>query len=253
MTSGGRVLLLEDDVQIRRFVSMVLSQLDVALVECAGVQQAVQALEQAPVDVVLCDLMLAGESGFDLIEQIVSHDAWRSARVIVFSAAVDGDDRARMEALGVWGHLSKPTPVAALMRCVSDALAARPAPRAVGASAGRQEDAAAAPRLPTPADEAVAIARFFEGNAELFRAYRDSSRTQFRHDLGQGDQACAEGDLAAMRRLAHSLKSVLGLLGGDALAGRFAALERLARDGQASDVRTQWADLRAFLQLLAQP
>lgn len=252
MARRDRVLLLEDDPQIRRFVSLVLSQLDVELVECAGVADALRALEHAPVDAAICDLMLAGESGFDLIERIVGNAAWNSARVVVFSAAIDTEDRNRMAALGVWGQLPKPTSVSALMRCVQDALAARP-PDGEGSIAGADARADTGLSLPTAADEDAAVARFFEGDMALFRAYRESCRPQFLRDLAQGDQASASADLAGLRRLAHSLKTVVASLGGGALALGFAEIEASARGGHLDEARAQWAAVRGPLQQLADP
>ena len=250
MTRHRRVLLLEDDAQIRRFVALVLEAVDLELVECACVADAVRAFEQGPVDVAICDLMLVGESGFDLIEQVRQHAAWRATRVVVFSAAIDAADRERMAALGVWGELAKPTPISDLLRCVEDALAPMPArPAEAGATAA----VPAAARLPSSADERLAVARFFEGDQALFEAYRDSCRAQFPADVVQGDLACASADWPAMRRLAHSLKTVLGSLGGADLASGFAALEASARLAEADAVRLQWQGLRSFLQQLAEP
>ncbi len=237
MSRRARVLLLEDDPQIRRFVSMVFSQVDADLVECARIAEAVLALEAAPVDVAICDLMLAGESGFDLIERIAATPAWRATRVLVFSAAIDAEDRLRMRTLGVWGQLPKPVGVAELVRTVADALAAAPA--------------AAVSEPISAADEDAAVAGFFAGDRALFEAWRDAARAQFRLDIVQGDAACAGADAPALRRLAHSLKTVVGSLGAPALAARFAELEACAKAGDGPDMRRRWQALRPLLQGLA--
>ena len=248
--SRRRVLLLEDDAQIRRFVSLVLAEVDVELVECACVAEAVHAFEQGPVDLAICDLMLVGETGFDLIERVRRHAPWRATRVVVFSAAIDAADRARMEALDIWGQLAKPTAMADLLRCVEGALAGLPAPPAEPSPVDAVQ---ASPRLPSPAGEQAAVARFFEGDRALFEAYRDSCRAQFPADVAQGDLACASADWPAVRRLAHSLKTVLGSLGGADLATGFAALEASAKRAEADAVRRQWQVLRSFLRQLATP
>jgi DNA-binding response OmpR family regulator len=250
MTRPARVLLLEDDAQIRRFVAMVLAALDIELVECARVADAIAAFEEAPIELAICDLMLAGETGFDLIEAVARHPAWRTTRVVVFSAAVDAEDRKRMNALGVWGQLAKPTSVSDLTRCVEDALVALPARSPRDAPAVQDPRTSGHPELPTPAQEAAAVVDFFAGDAALFRAYRETCRPQFRLDLAAGDAAIAASDLPAMRRLAHSLKTVVRTLGASVLATRFAALEAAAREADANTVHRQWAELRVWLALL---
>ena len=61
--------------------------------------------------------------------------------------------------------------------------------------------------------EQATVERHFAGDRALFLAYRASCVAQFTNDLRQGDDACARADAPALRRLAHSLKSVLLTLG----------------------------------------
>lgn len=58
-----RVLLVEDDPSLRRFVALALDELDIQLLRCASVAEAVEVLSQGPVRLVLTDLMMPGESG----------------------------------------------------------------------------------------------------------------------------------------------------------------------------------------------
>lgn len=238
----ARIVLLEDDAQIRRFVALVLDRADVELVGCATVAEALQAFERGPVDLAICDLMLAGESGFDLMERIVLEPAWRETPVAVFSAAIDAEDRARLAALGVRRQLPKPVGVAELLACVDEALGAHAIP------------AAASSALAPPAcdaDEQAAVTRFFAGDRALFLAYRQTCRAQFRRDVEQGDEAIALGDDAALRRLAHSLKTVLATLGHERAAERFASLESAAADGRSAELRELWRGGRALLSAAA--
>jgi DNA-binding response OmpR family regulator len=251
MSRRARVLLLDDDAQVRRFAAMVLAQLEVDVLECANVAQGVRALEQAPVDVAICDLMLAGESGFDLVELIVAEPAWRGTRVVMFSAAVERADQARMRQLGVWGQLSKPATVGELTAAVTQALADAPPLGPAAAAEVPVSAPGASPRPPTAAEEQEAVARFFEGDATLFEAYRQSCATQFGDDLREADAALAAGDGERLRRLAHSLKTVLGSLGGATLAVHLAEMERLAREGRLHEAGQCWQALRPVLRSMA--
>jgi Hpt domain len=97
--------------------------------------------------------------------------------------------------------LDKPVPPAVLSDCVREALLE-------DAAAGRAAGPAGATPLPTPPSGA-----------------REAAITT---DIAEGDAALARGDVAALHRLAHSLKTVLQLLGADAASWQARSLESAA-------------------------
>lgn len=241
-TAPARVVLVEDDASIRRLVALALEDLPVELVACADATQARQALRDAPAALLLTDLMMPGESGLSLLQALAADPGLRGpARLAVFSAGVDEAMRAELDALGVWRVLHKPASMAGLQDCVTDALqpSSAPAPAPVVATA-RQADH----------DEAAAIAFHFGGDAALFRAFRESCLAQFAADIAAGDAALAAGDLGALRRLGHSLKSVLLTLGHAAPASQAQALDAAAAAGEPAGSARHWQALRETLMRL---
>lgn len=227
-----RVLLVEDDASIRRFVAMALEELPVDLVEAATLAEAHAALAGGPVALLLCDLMLPDGSGISLLQALAGDPARRAgARLVAFSAGISAERREQLEQIGVDEVLAKPVALAALEACVQRAL---------------DPSAAAVPQA--PANDPVA--RFFGGNRPLFETYRASCVAQFPHDIAEGDAALAAANLGALRRLAHSLKSVLLTLGLDDASRQAAALEALAAAGDAAHARAAWVALRARVALL---
>ena len=221
-----RVLLVEDDASIRRFVSLALGPLPIQLVEAASLEEARRAWAGARFDLLITDLMLPDGNGLDLLESLAPMAGPAGGtRSVLFSAGVSHGVRKRAETLGVWRVLDKPAALAELVSCVTEALAL---------SGGRRRQPARAPRAsaaaaPGAADtRARAIENHFGGSASLYDAFRASSLAQFAEDLEAGDRACREGDAAALRRLAHSLKTVLLLLGADAASSSARALEQAA-------------------------
>jgi hypothetical protein len=145
--------------------------------------------------------------------------------------------QARLAGFDVWRQLSKPISVLELEDCVR---------QAVGAGGAA---APAAPTQPAPlgAGQEAAITRHFAGDRGLFLAYRASCVAQFPADVRAGDDALARGDAPALRRLAHSLKSVLATL-GDADAGTLArTLEDSAARGDLAGGTPLWQSLRDHL------
>lgn len=239
--SNRRVILVEDDASLRRFVALALEDLDLDLVACVDVPSAMAALQAGPARLLITDLMLPGESGQSLLERLHREPGLKgAARVAVFSAGLTVAVRQRLEGLGVWRLLSKPVSVADLAACVTDALCdeapSAPVP-AVGVTA-------------VEAASAAAIDRHFGGNADLYRAFRASCLAQFTEDLRQGDAACRSEDTDQLRRIAHSLKSVLLTLGHHAASQAARELEYHAAAADGSAARPAWIRLRDQIALL---
>lgn len=225
-----RVLLIEDDPSLRRFVQLALEELPITLLSCATVDEALPELRSAPVALLLTDLMLPGRSGLDLLQQLQREPALRAgARLAVFSAGLQPALRQQLQALDVWRMLAKPCSILDLEACVNEALAL---------------DGPAAE--PGPDIDAL-VASHFGGHRGLYEAFLASCLTQFAADVQAGDAACEQGDAQALRRLAHSLKSVLLTLGHAAASEQAAALEALCEQADWPAARPLWQALRQRL------
>ena len=236
-----RVLLVDDDASIRRFVALALEDLDVTLIACASVAEALAALCDAPVQLLLTDLMMPGENGLDLLQHLREQPALRGgALLVVFSAGLDAATRERLAGFDIWRQLSKPVSLAALEDCVRQGTQLAQGPRAVNAT---QEQA-------LTENERAAVASHFGGNQGLFLLFRASCIPQFAIDLRQGDEAVAQGNAPALRLLAHSLKSVLATLGHQPLSELARQLEGAAEAADWPASQPLWAELRQGLSAL---
>ena len=238
-----RVLLIEDDASIGRFVAMALEELPLELVTCGTLTAARQALAGPPFALVLSDMMLPDGSGLDLLrEQAARGGLPRPPVWAAYSAGITPALRKELEALGVQHILPKPVPVAELEDCVMRALASVNGARL-----------ASEPATPQPGSgDDAAVATFFAGDRALFEAYRARCLAQFENDVQAGDAAAASGDAATLQRLAHSLKTVLRMLGHDTLADEAGKVERQATVADAAP-SALWPPLRAGLAGLIGP
>lgn len=236
-----RVLLVDDDAAIRRLVALALEELEVDLVCAADGQAALAALREAPARLVITDLMMPGLSGYALLQQLADDPALRAgARLAVFSAGLNAQAQERLAGLPLWQCIQKPVSVMALADIVASAL-----------QDDNAEPAAAAPPPAAPRGEAAAIATHFGGDAALYRAFREGCLAQFADDLRQGDAALAAGDAPALRRVAHSLKSVLLLLGEDEASATARRLEHAAEAGDWPACHGPWQAVAAALRRMA--
>lgn len=240
-----RVLLVDDDASIRRFVALALEELDVTLLACASVAEALAALRQEPVQLLLTDLMMPGENGLDLLQQLHDEPALRGGALqVVFSAGLGAAAQQRLAGFDIWRQLSKPVSVLILEDCVREALS----PRQLVSSDALKTPSADVGSL--SGDELAAIAAHFGGDLGLFLAFRASCLTQFEADMAKGDGGLAPGKLSDLHHLAHSLKSVLATLGQPPLAAVARQLEGCAAGGDAHQAARLWTELRNGLAAL---
>ncbi|MEK8034807.1 response regulator [Ideonella sp. DXS29W] len=237
-----RIVLVEDDPSIRRFMVMALEDLAVQLIECDTVNGGLEAFRAGPVALLITDLNLPGASGMDLLRELFADAALRGeARIAVCSAGVGPEGLAELAAMGVRRILPKPCSLSVLEACVLEALEAH-ADAATTTGPGAAPDGA-----PTTADaRARAVAQHFEGDDSLYDAFSASCAERFPEDIRSGDAACQRRDLSALRHVVHSLKSVLLLLGHEAESEVARQAERAAAAGELAAL-DHWAALRERL------
>jgi CheY-like chemotaxis protein len=114
-------MLVDDDAEVRDVMSSVLSQSG-ALVTCAAsAREALRLLTGGqPINVLLSDIAMPGEDGYELIRQVRALSAGvaglPAAAVTAFAGA---EERERALAAGFQMHLAKPLLPEALVNAVA--------------------------------------------------------------------------------------------------------------------------------------
>jgi DNA-binding response OmpR family regulator len=241
---SARVLLIEDDASIARFIGLALEELPghdpaappVELHLVRHVAEAREALAAGGWQLVISDLMLPDGSAETLLTEGFAQAAGAPPG-IVFSAGVHADRHLALAARGVARTLRKPVPLAELLDTVAELL--RP---------GALAPASAQHSSPQVVDP---VQQHFGGDRALYESFRASCIERFGDDLMQGDAAVATGDAAVLCRVAHALKAVLEMIGQPALAGQARALEAATTDGAlGAPERAAWSGLAGGLQTL---
>ena len=117
--TSPRVLLVEDELPIRKFVGAALENANFQLDEAGTAQQALQHAAQQPPDLVILDLGLPDMDGQDVIRRLRE---WMTAPIIVLSAR--DQDQQKITALdnGADDYLTKPFSTGELLARVRVAL-----------------------------------------------------------------------------------------------------------------------------------
>ena len=104
------MLFVDDDPDASELVAFVLDAAGGSVLKATSATDALEALDRAVPDVILCDIGLPGEDGYSFIRSVRSRGPDRGGRVLVvaLTAYVRGDDRRRAFAAGFTVHVPKP-------------------------------------------------------------------------------------------------------------------------------------------------
>jgi CheY-like chemotaxis protein len=118
--AGTVVLIVDDDPDAREVVAAILRHYGAKVIVATSVSTALVALRRELVDVLIADLGMPVEDGYDLIRQVRSSDTERIARLpaAALTAYTTEEDRDRVLAAGFQFHLAKPVDPAVLVATV---------------------------------------------------------------------------------------------------------------------------------------
>ena len=169
--ASARVLVVDDDANLRRLVrdNLTLEGMEVQAV--GDVPAAREALRAATPDLIVLDVMLPGESGFDLCRELSADGATHDVPVLFLSARTELEDKITGLGLGAVDYLAKPFDPAELVARSHAVLRAR---RRARASAQRELDRFKDEVLALVGHELRTPLTLVLGYAELLRARGDS-------------------------------------------------------------------------------
>jgi CheY-like chemotaxis protein len=110
MLSGKKVMIVEDSQTVRLEVRLLLGKLGVNVVEAANEIGMMNTMDEYGkcVDLIIMDLTLKNENGFDLIKKVKSSDKYKEIPILVLTEHADKQNVLTAKELGVSGYLRKP-------------------------------------------------------------------------------------------------------------------------------------------------
>ena len=120
---SGRILLVDDDADIREVVAAILEDAGYEVVQAGGGAEALDRLGREPLpDLILLDLTMPGINGWKLSEELAQREGLAAIPVVVMSG--DSMMASRGVELHAAGLLAKPFDEEQLLtivaRCIAD-------------------------------------------------------------------------------------------------------------------------------------
>ncbi len=107
---GLRILVVDDSADARTLTSLLLTQAGGTVRAVTSAREALEMIEQERPDVLVTEIALPGEDGYELIRQIRQHEADHGGLLpaVALTSYARAEDQARVLAAGFQVHLSKP-------------------------------------------------------------------------------------------------------------------------------------------------
>jgi DNA-binding NtrC family response regulator len=131
-TMAHRILIVDDEGNHRRSLSISLRMEGYEVIEAADGQHALDALKREPVDVVIADLMMPRVDGLELARRL--RFAYPRTKMILMSAYHLTRAQIERAQVGEIGFLPKPYQFEQLKEQLDNAFGVAPAPASAGSS-----------------------------------------------------------------------------------------------------------------------
>ena len=119
-----RVLVVDDDAETREVMAVALGREGAIVTTAPSVGEAVAIIERGWPDVLLSDIGMPGEDGYDLIRKVRHLEAigGRHLPAIALTGYAADDDRRRVIEAGFDAHVAKPVPAATMAPLIATLL-----------------------------------------------------------------------------------------------------------------------------------
>ncbi len=204
--SRGRILVVDDDRNVRSVLSIRLRAAGYDVVEIEDGHVALELVGEGGIDVIVLDALMPGMDGFEVISRLRKIE--RCPRVLLLTALPDNDHRIRALRGGAVTVIAKPVEPAAFLELVS--VAVRERRKAYGSA----ETTGASPDKDCRGDIAC---RFPHLIPRMMSDVNKACRSM--------EEAEQNDDMKAIELLAHKIKGTCGVFGFATLSDLGGALE----------------------------
>src|SRR5262249_34884557 len=130
---GKKILLADDSITIQKVIELTFSDEDFEVVTVGNGRLAMEKVQEARPDVVLCDIIMPEKDGYEVCDFIKKSPALSHIPVLLLTGAFEPFDQERAARVKCDGFLAKPFEPETLIAKVKDLLAKAPSRPVTGA------------------------------------------------------------------------------------------------------------------------
>lgn len=108
MSPGRRLLVVDDEQDVRDLLAMVLARHGFAVRTAADGMEALVVAQDDPPDLILLDVMMRDMDGWEVLKLLQLEEATRQVPVVILSARAEPRDKIRGLQEGAVDYLTKP-------------------------------------------------------------------------------------------------------------------------------------------------
>jgi len=110
MIDKNSILICDDEPDIISLVQKFLQLDHFNTLTCSNGKEALKVLEEKYEEIILilCDIMMPGLSGFEVLRTIKSKETYKDIKVILFTVKSFKEDKEKGKDLGADGYITKP-------------------------------------------------------------------------------------------------------------------------------------------------
>ena len=105
---GRRVLVVDDSLSVRKYLSAFLTARNLKVYTASNGGEALKALEENEVDLIITDLEMPIMHGYELVSRIRASNRWKGIPIIVLTSRSTGKHKDKALELGADEYLVKP-------------------------------------------------------------------------------------------------------------------------------------------------
>jgi PAS domain S-box-containing protein len=245
----GRILLVEDNITNQQVALGILKKLGLSADAVANGQEALDAIEAIPYDLVFMDVQMPVMDGLEATREIrKGSDPFISCiPIIAMTAAAMHGDRDTCLAAGMNDYITKPVAAPALVKVLEKWLPGEDVrlnhenPDTTVLRVGRNPK-------PSPAvfERAALLERLMD-DEELVRTILLAFKMDMPLQVETLQRYLDAGDAVGAARQAHTIKGAASNLGGDVFSSLAAELEQAGRAGDLENMQLRMDELHAAL------
>jgi two-component system, cell cycle response regulator len=119
----GTILVVDDSPVNRELLHSMLEPFGYTVIAAAGVRQAIELAHARPPDLVVSDLHMPEQSGFDLIRALKADPQLREIKIVIHSATIMSEhDRQEAIELGAYKFIMRPLDPQAMLAAIEACL-----------------------------------------------------------------------------------------------------------------------------------